>query len=322
MGKEVTFDFACSIPGIDAASLEPGHLSGFDYLGIYNFTPNMSALSFPDRFAIILKLSKYLKGSCFFISKQALDCRTDLAWLNQIYKTYFPIPKELRNYIGIVSIKDGNIDPQPLFEKMDLFNCSDEGIDVAGQVNQTLNKLKGRIMKSTVKTFPWPKLTPILQTMHLSNASLIKRKKKELGLSFDSLTFADNRNTGGTSGINKRSIMKATNGDIITEHVIEHISHAIDVDEEQLILRQLVPLVIGLSVARKIIALHGDKDVRDWFGPLSNPFFDSLNEETLVSYKDIKFIYHHYKKACASARLEAKLEDIVDMDASDALLSL
>ena len=319
MDKEKILNFACAIPGINASSLDSGHLAKFDYLGVFDFGHDTYGMSVSEKISLRLKLSKYREGRCFFVSKNALDHETEIDWLNQLYASYLPIPDYLQSYIGLVSIRDGETSPKPIFEEMGRINSSDPNDTLNEQAMKCLKKIKIKLGKLNMKKFTWPSLAPTLQNMVFSNGRNIQRLKQKMDMSFDAMMFADNPETKGTSKISKRSIIKARDGDLVKPHILEHLSYRLDVDPSELTLTNIVPDLIGLAIARKIIATHGAKDVRDWFGSLSDTFFESLEEGIPLSVADMRFIYHHYKKATKSLGLTAALEHIIDLDATESL---
>lgn len=319
MDKEKILNIACAISGINASSLDSGHLAIFDYLGVFDFGHDSYGMSIAEKMCLSLKLSKFQKERCFFISKHTLDHETEIDWLNQLYASYLPIPDYLQSYIGLVSIRDGEISSKPIFEEMGKINSSDPNDTLNEQATKCLKKIKIKLGNLNVKKFPWPSLAPISQNMVFSNGRKIKRLKQNMDMSFDALMFADNPETKGISTVSKRSVIKAGDGDLVKPHIIEHLSYSLDVDQTELTLTNIVPDLLGLAIARKIIATHGAKDVRDWFGSLSDTFFESLEEGIPLSVADMRFIYHHYKKATKSLGLTAALEHIIDLDATESL---
>lgn len=321
MGKEELLKFAHSDHGTNASTPNFSLVAKHEYLGIYNLGLNGEDISFPEIFRVNLRFSKFMEEKCFFVSEQALESTEGISWLKEPYDSIFKKPKELDEYVGVVSIKNGIIGSKPHFLPLGSLGTMSSEHTVYDKVDSCLKKLHSMLSKSRAVQFPWPELPPASQNMVFANGVLIQRLKNEQDLSFDKMAVADNPITGGTSKVNKQTIMKARDSDLVKPHVLEHLSYCLNVPESDLALTNMIPNLAGLSMARKIIASHGKSGVKEWFGALSDAFFDSLVDGEALSSKTMKFIYHHYKKTCeASLNIPTKLEDVVDLCATEALI--
>ena len=282
------------------SQLDPGDLADHRYIALFSAGSYADDLSKQKLDILHTELRKFMRNECLVVLDSELaDARED-SYIKSLYSIFDP-PAEMDAYIAVGTVfAEEKLFTKPVYRAINWQSHDQNSFQAA--LSQNLRELRVMLTDATLDQFPLPPLPPGAQPLQFANGTLIASKLNSKGIVLRETNTVICPDTGGNLSCHRETISKAKTGDLVLPSTLKYLSCLLNVPEQELMFTRIVPNKQHVCAARKMLASGARKEIRDWFGPFSDFFFEQIEMADDIPAQCMKFIYHHYKKLLETKR--------------------